>query len=200
MPLSTSLRKLLCCTAGVREEDETAAPARRALPEPVQAGPAAARARPAQAGQPYRDFAEGEAARLRRELETHGSRDEPGRQGTGAAALPEPSRSPGSMPEPGPGPALSREHMAVIAMQTRLMERGLITPPYSRLAACPGHVEALVQLAYDAGWLDRETPAPPQHPGPASSMEAVVDGMLYVLRASLGTLALGLGGRGSGRR
>ena len=107
MPLSTSLRKLLCCTAGVREEDETA-----------------------------------------------------------AAALPEPSRSPRGMPEPGPGTALTMpEHMAVIAMQTRLVERGLITPPYSRLAAYPGHVEALVQLAYDAGWLDREIPLP-DHPAP----------------------------------
>ena len=43
MPLSTSLRKLLCC-APVRQEEEEA-PARRPLPEPMEAAP-----EPAQAG------------------------------------------------------------------------------------------------------------------------------------------------------
>ena len=157
MPLSNALRKLLCCTTGAQQEQEAEAPARPPLPEPVEAGPP-------QAGRPYQDFVEREAARFRQEIENGGSLDEPGQQ-EAAAALPALPRAQGSSPGPAPGPALTREHTAVAVMQMHLVERGVIKPLYSRLEEYPDHVEALVQLAADAGWLAREIPLP-DHPAP----------------------------------
>ena len=61
MPLSTSLRKLLCC-APVRQEEEEA-PARRPLPEPMEAAPEPEQAGSAQAGRPYRGYVESEVDR-----------------------------------------------------------------------------------------------------------------------------------------
>ncbi len=167
MPLSTTLQKLLCCTTGIQEEDEMEAPARRPLPEHAQAGPEPVHAgpAPAQAGRPYRDYVEREAERFRRDIENDGSLDEPGRQETGAAALPGPSWSQRRMSDPGPGPALTREQMAVHVAQMYLVKKGFIKPPYSRLEACPDYAEALVQLADDTGLLAREIPLP-DHPAP----------------------------------
>ena len=157
MPISTSLRKLLCCAPVRQEEEEAEAPARRPLPEPAQAGPV-------QPGRPYRDFVEREAARFRREIEIDGSLDEPGQQ-EAAAALPALPREQRGSPGTAPGAALTREHTAVAAMQMHLVESGVIKPPYSRLEELPDHVEALIQLADDAGWLAREIPLP-DHPAP----------------------------------
>ena len=194
MPLSSALRKFLCCTTGARQEEEADAPARLPPPGPMEAGPG-----PAQAGRPYRDFVEREAARFRREIESDGSLDEPGQQ-EAAAASPALPRAPRSSPGPAPGAALTREHLAVIAMQKHFVERGVITPPYSRLEEYPDHVEALIQLADEAGWLARETPAPPPAPGHTSRAEAVIDRVLYVLQASANTFLQGGTGRGFGRR
>ena len=66
MPLSTSLRKLLCC-APVRQEEEEA-PARRPLPGPMEAAPEPAQAGSAQAGQPYRGYVESEVDRMFQEM------------------------------------------------------------------------------------------------------------------------------------
>ncbi len=176
------------------------APARRPRPEPAHAGPDAAHAGPAQAGRPYRDFVEREAEQFRREIENDGSVNVPGQQETGAAALPELPRSQRSMPGPGSGPALSREHMAVIATQAYLVERGFIKPPYSRLEAYPNHAEALIQLADDIGTLVRETPAPTHPRARRRRTEAVIDRVLYVLQASASILTPGGMGRGFGHQ
>ena len=194
MPLSSALRKLLCCTAGVQQQEEADAPARLPLPEPMAAGPG-----PAQAGRPYRDFVEREAERFRQEIENDGGLDEPGRQ-EAAAALPALPRAQRSSPAPAPGPALTKEHLAVIAMQRHFVERGVIKPPYSRLEQYPDHVEALIQLADEAGWLARETPAPTPAPGHMSRAEAVIDRVLHVLQASASAFLQGSGGRGFGRQ
>ena len=62
----------------------------------------------------------------------------------------------------------NRQHRAVDAVQLHARGRGWITPPYSRLLASPGYIDALIQLADDAGWLAREIPLPdhlpPRHP------------------------------------
>ena len=204
MPISTTLRKLACCAA--RQEDEAEATARRARPGlaltepgPAQAGLERAQVGPAPAGRPHRDFVEREAECFRREIENDGSLDEPGRQGAGAAALPEPPRAQRGSPGPQPGPALTREHMAVHAVQMHLVEKGLIKPPYSRLEASPDYVEALVQMADDAGWLARETPAPPPAPRHMSRAEAVIDLVLSVLQSSASALLQGGGDKGFGR-
>ena len=55
--------------------------------------------------------------------------------------------------------------MAVNAMRLHAAERGWIKPPYSRPQAGADYVEALIQLAHDAGWQAREIPLP-VHPGP----------------------------------
>ena len=71
MPISASLRKLLCC-APVRQEEETnEMPPRRPLPEPVEAAPA-------QPGRPHREYVENEADSFWEEMV--------------AASLPQPGR------------------------------------------------------------------------------------------------------------
>ena len=67
MPLSTTLRKLLCCAPGRQEEEEAEMPPVRPLPERVEAGPV-------QPGRPYRDYVENEADRYWREMEDTGRR------------------------------------------------------------------------------------------------------------------------------
>lgn len=70
--------------------------------------------------------------------------------------------------DPKPEPDPNRAHLAVNAIYLHATYRGWIKPPYSRPEASPDYVEALVQLADDAGWLAREIPLPdhppPQHP------------------------------------
>ena len=191
MPISTALRKLLCCTTGIQQEEEADAPARLPLPEPMEAGP-----EPAQARRPYRDFAEREAEQFRQEIENDGSLAEPSQQEAAAVlpALPRAQRS-----SPGPAPALTRKHMAVVAMQMHLVERGVIKPPYSRLEECPNHVEALIQLADEAGWLARENLAPTHPPRRMSGAEAVIDLVLHVLQAFSNSFLPGGRDRGFGR-
>ena len=61
-----------------------------------------------------------------------------------------------------------RAHLAVNAVQHYAAERGWINHPFTPSEASPDYIEALVQLADDAGWLAREIPLPehpdPQHP------------------------------------
>ena len=168
MPVSTSLRKLLCCIAGMQQEEEAEARPGPARPDPVQAGPEPAEVGPAQAGRPYRGFVEGEAGRFRRALENDGSLNEPDQQEAGAVALPGLPSSRRGSPGPQPVPVLTREQMAVHVVQMYLVKKGFIKPPYSRLESTPDHVEALLQLLTDANWQPRQIPLPahpdPQHP------------------------------------
>ena len=59
MPLSTALRKLLCCAP--REQDEEPAPPMRRVPEPVAD-------EPVEPGRPYRDYVESETERYWQEM------------------------------------------------------------------------------------------------------------------------------------
>ncbi len=63
MPISTSLRKLLCCAPVGQEEEEAQAPARLPLPEPMEAAPG-----PARAERPHQEYVENEVDRMFREM------------------------------------------------------------------------------------------------------------------------------------
>ena len=156
MPLSTALRKLLCCAP--REQEEAEAPPRRPVPEPV-AG------RPVQPGRPYQDYVESEAERYWQEMVKVGSLNKPDQQEVRAAALPVLGLAQRYRPGPKLNPELDRVHMAVNAMHLHAAKSGWVEPPYSRPQASPNYVEALIQLAHDAGWLAREIPLP-DHPPP----------------------------------
>ena len=156
MPLSTALRKLLCCAPG--EQEETEAPQRRPVQEPV-AG------RPVQPGRPYQDYVENETERYWQEMVKVGSLTKPDLQEIRAAARPVLGLAQRYRPGWKLNPALNRAQQAVAAMQLHAWEQGWIKPPYSRLQMSPNYVEALVQLADDAGWLAREIPLP-DHPPP----------------------------------
>ena len=140
MPILTSLRKLACCSAPQEVEEEAEEPARPPRPEPEQA-------RFIRPGRPYREYVEGEAERFRREPDTGGDPGQPQQELSPAQVI-----------------ALK----AVNATQRHLIETGVLKPPYSRLHVFPNHVEALIQLADDAGWLAKEIPLPahpePRHP------------------------------------
>ena len=158
MPLSTTLRKLLCCAPGRQEEEEAEMPPVRPLPEPVEAGPV-------QPGRPYRDYVESEAERYWREMVNVGSLTKPDLQEIRVAARPVLGLAQRYRPGWKLNPALNRAQQAVAAMQLHAWEQGWIEPPYSRLQMSPNYVEDLIQLADDAGWLAREILLP-AHPAP----------------------------------
>lgn len=116
-------------------------------------------------GRPYQGFVENEARKYRQETDKTGGMVEPDRQAFNASAPPDPGTA---RRNPVLDPALNRAHMAVNAMRLHAAESGWIEPPYALPEASPNYVEALVQLADDAGWLAREVPLPehpdPQHP------------------------------------
>ena len=118
-----------------------------------------------QPGRPYQDYVENEAERYWQEMVKAGSLTKPDLQEIRAGALPVLGLAQRYRPGPKLNPALNRAQMAVVAMQLHAWEQGWIKPPYSRLQMSPNYVEALVQLADDAGWLAREIPLP-DHPHP----------------------------------
>ena len=156
MPLSTVLRKLLCCAPG--EQEETEAPQIRPEPEPV-AG------RPVQPGRPYQDYVESEAGRYWQEMVKVGSLTKPDLQEIRTAALPVLGLAQRYRPGPKLNPALNRAQMAVNTMQLHAVESGRLKHPFTLSEASPNYVEALIQLADDADWLAREIPLP-DHPPP----------------------------------
>ena len=156
MPLLPTLQKVVCCARPEREEAE--APPRRPVQEPV-AG------RPVQPGRPYQDYVENETERYWQEMVKVGSLTKPDLQEIRAAARPVLGLAQRYRPGWKLNPALNRAQQAVAAMQLHAWEQGWIKPPYSRLQMSPNYVEALVQLADDAGWLAREIPLP-DHPPP----------------------------------
>ena len=156
MPLSTALRKLLCCAP--REQEEAEAPPIRAEPEPVAD-------EPVQPGRPYQDYVENETERYWREMVKVGSLTKPDLQEIRAGATPVLGLAQRYRPGPKLNPVLNRAHMAVNAMHLHAEKSGWIKPPYSRPETSPNYVEALIQLADDADWLPREISLP-DHPAP----------------------------------
>ena len=191
MPLLKSLRKLAACTAGY--EEETEAPTRRPLPEPMEAAP-----EPAQAGRPYQDYVETETDRYWREMVTIGSLPKPDQQELRAGAFPILGKALRRRLGKVPDPALSRHraHQAVNAVQLHLVESGRLRHPFTLSEDSPDHAEALVQLAADTGLLARE--APPR--GFMSRAEAVTDRIMVVLQLAASVLTPGGAARGFGRR
>ncbi len=143
-------------------------------------------------GRPHQAFVEDEARRYWQEMVQAGNLSKPDLQELRAAALPVLGQAQRRRPGPKLNPALNRAHLAVCAMQTHFVERGLIKQPasrseaspnhkqpysrseaspnhkqpYSRLEASPNHVEALIQLGDELGGLvHREIPLP-DHPAP----------------------------------
>ena len=196
MPLSNSLQKLLCCTTGMQREDDAEAPARRPLPEPMEAAPD-----PAQAGRPYRDYVETETDRYWREMVKIGSLPKPDQPELRAGAFPILGKALRRRLCKVPDPALSRyrAHQAVNAVQLHLVESGRLRHPFTLSEDSPDHAEALIQLAAYTSLLARE--APPSRPrGRMSRAEAVTDRILVVLQVAASALAPGCAGRGFGRR
>ena len=161
MPIFTTLRKLLGYAPVRQEEEEAEPPARRPLPEPAQD-------RPAQAERSYRDLVENEARKYWQDMVQAGGLAKPDREEVRAGALPILGLAQRYRPGPKLNPALNRAHMAVNALQSHLVAIGRLKHPFTPSEASPNFVEALMQLADDAAWTDREMPLPahpdPQHP------------------------------------
>ena len=68
MPISTSLRKLLCCAPVRQEEEEAGARRIRPLPQPVESGSGPVQAGPAQTGRPHWGYVENEVDRMLQEM------------------------------------------------------------------------------------------------------------------------------------
>ena len=156
MPLLTTLRKVVCCARP--EQEEVEAPPIRPEPDPVEAGPV-------QPGRPYQDYVENETERYWQEMVKVGSLTKPDLQEIRAGATPVLGLAQRYRPGWKLNPALNRDHMAANAMHLHAARCGWIKPPYSQPQASPNYVEALLQLADDAGWLTREIPLP-DHPAP----------------------------------
>ena len=155
MPISTTLRKLLCCAPGRQEEEEVETPAGRPAAEPVEAGPSLP-------VRPYRNYVEIEAERYWREIVQPGTLTKPDQRELRTAALPVLCLALRNRPGIS---ALLRAHMAANAVQLRFAEKRWLKHPYTLSEESPNHAEALVQLADDMDWLAREIPLP-DHPAP----------------------------------
>ena len=115
-------------------------------------------------GRPYQDFVE---SKLRQYLQDKNIRSlvKPTQAEIRAAAIPVLGLAQRYRPGLKLNPALNRAHMAVNAMQLHTAKSDWIRHPFTLSEASPNYVEALVQLADDAGWLAREIPLP-DHPPP----------------------------------
>ena len=129
---------------------------------PVQE-PVAGRA--VQPGRPHQDYVESEAERYWQEMVKAGSLTRPDLQELRAGALPILGLAQRNRLGPKLNPALNRAHMAANAMQLHAVKGGWLKHPFALSEASPNYVEALIQLADDAGWLAREIPLP-DHPPP----------------------------------
>ena len=118
-----------------------------------------------QPGRPHQDYVESEAERYWQEMVNVGSLTKPDLQEIRAGALPVLGLAQRYRPGPKLNPALNRAQMAVNTMQLHAVESGRLKHPFTLSEASPNYVEALMQLADDAGWLAREIPLP-DHPPP----------------------------------
>lgn len=145
--------------SGPSWEQEQAEPAaQRPRLEPVQAGAA-------EPGRPYQAFVENEVRKFWQEISKDKNLVKPTRAEIRAAAMPILCRA---LRRRTGNDFLIRAHHAVADVVEHAREQRWTTRSLSEPYASSDHVEALVQLAYDAGWLAREIPLPahpdPQHP------------------------------------
>ena len=118
-----------------------------------------------QPGRPHQDYVESEAERYWQEMVKVGSLTKPDLQEIRTAALPVLGLAQRYRPGPKLNPALNRAQMAVNTMQLHTVGSGRLKHSFTLSEASPNYVEALIQLADDAGWLTREIPLP-DHPAP----------------------------------
>ena len=114
-------------------------------------------------GRPYQAFVESEAMKYWQEMVKIGSLTKPTQQEIREAAMPVLGLAQRNRPGLKLISALNRAQMAVNTMQLHLVESGRLKHPFTLSEASPNYVEALIQLADDAGWLAREIPLP-DHP------------------------------------
>ena len=138
------------------EPEEMAAPARQPLPVEDE---------PRGAGRPHQAFVEDEARKYWQEMRQRGGPAKPDRQTIREAAKPILRQALQKRMGSELNPALGWGHSVVNAMQVHLAERGLLRGGYTRSEKIPNYIDALLQLADDAGWLYREIPLP-DHPAP----------------------------------
>lgn len=140
------------------EPEEAEAPAGRPMPLPVED-------EPVEPGRPHQAFVEDEARRYWQEMGERRDLTKPDRQKIREAAMPILRKALQKRMGSKLNPALRWGHLVVIAMQEHLAERGLLRRGYTRSEKIPNYMEALLQLADDAGWLYHEIPLP-DHPAP----------------------------------
>ena len=145
-------------------EREPQPPEEREVVEPAAMRPRLETAEPqsVEPGRPHQAFVESEVRKYWQEMVKVGSLTKPARDEIRAAAMPILWQA--QRRRTGWSPWTMALH-AVNEMQLHASERGWIKPPYSRLTESPSYVDALTQLADDAGWLAKEIPLP-DHPPP----------------------------------
>ena len=120
----------------------------------MQPGPEPVAAEPAGTGRPYQDYVESEARKYWEEMVNPGSLAKPGQEEIRAAGHADPVRS--AAQEVGLvalvyGPSRRRSHATACPGRNAGSGR-----PTTRLAECPGYVEALIQLrTTPIGWPGR---------------------------------------------
>ena len=123
--------------------------------------PAPDEGEPVDQGRPHQAFVETEARKFRQEMETGADPAQPASQDDLAAAAPGPVRAPRTSDD-----VMSLKAVAAVAEYAR--QKHWVKPPYSNTYRSPSYVDALIQLADDAGWLAKEIPLPahaePHHP------------------------------------
>ena len=140
-----------------REQEEEEPRANRPKLEPVEA-------EAMDPGRPHQDFVE---SKLRQYLRDNNVRSlvKPTREEIRAAAMPILCRALRNRPGRKLNPYLNMAHQAVADVVEHAREERWTWRPLSDPYASPTHLNALVLLADDAGWLARETPLP-DHPPP----------------------------------
>ena len=140
------------------EPEEMEAPARQPLPLPVEDEPRGP-------GRPHQAFVEDEARKYWQEMGQRRGLAKPDRQTIREAAKPILRQALQKRMGSKLNPALRWGHSVVNAMQVHLADRGLLRGGYTRSENIPNYIDALLQLADDAGWLYREIPLQ-DHPAP----------------------------------
>ena len=140
------------------EPEEGEAPVKQPMPLPVED-------EPMEAGRPYQAFVEAEARRYWQEMVEPRGLTKPDWQTIRKAAMPILRQALQKRMGSKLNPALRWGHSVVSAMQVHLAEKDLLRKGYTRSEKIPNYMEALLQLADEAGWLQREIPLQ-DHPAP----------------------------------
>ena len=140
------------------EPEEMEAPARQPMQLPVEDKLMAQ-------GRPHQAFVEDEARKYWQDMVQARGLNKPDQQTLREAAMPILLVALRKRTGSTLNPALNRAHMAVNALQLRLAERGRLRQGCIQSEQIPNFFKALLQLADDAGWLEREIPLQ-DHPAP----------------------------------